>query len=76
MLFFLQKGLSGLVDVACADGQDQVTYELLSSLACAVTLADTALDFFLPARAALAVPFHAVWNMSNWRSQNSSCSYG
>ena len=37
-----------------------VTYELLSSLACAVTLADTALDFFLPARAALAVPFHAV----------------
>lgn len=27
---------------------------------CAVTLADTALDFFLPARAALAVPFHAV----------------
>ena len=24
MLFFLQKGLSGLVDVACADGQDQV----------------------------------------------------
>lgn len=25
MLFFLQKGLSGLVDVACADGQDQVT---------------------------------------------------
>ena len=37
-----------------------VTYELLSSLACAVTLADTALDFFLPARAALAVPVHAV----------------
>ena len=37
-----------------------VTYELLSSLACAVTLADTALDFFLPARAALTDPFHAV----------------
>ena len=37
-----------------------VTYELLSSLACVVTLADTAIDFFLPERAALAPPFHAV----------------
>ena len=37
-----------------------VTYELLSVLACAVTLADTALAFFLPERAALAAPFHAV----------------
>ena len=37
-----------------------VTYELLSSLACLVTLADTALTFFLPARAALSAPFHAV----------------
>lgn len=37
-----------------------VTYELLSSLACVVTLADTAIGFFLPERAALAPPFHAV----------------
>ncbi len=37
-----------------------VAYELLSSLACIVTLADTALCFFLPERAALAAPFHAV----------------
>ncbi len=37
-----------------------VTYELFSSLACVVTLIDTALCFFLPERAALAAPFHAV----------------
>ncbi len=37
-----------------------VTYELLSSLACIVTLADAVLCFFLPERAALAAPFHAV----------------
>ncbi len=37
-----------------------VTYELLTSLACLVTLADTALVLALPARAALTQPFHAV----------------
>ena len=37
-----------------------VTYELLSALACTVTLTDTALVFLLPERAALAAPFHAV----------------
>lgn len=37
-----------------------VTYELLTSLACLVTLTDTAMTFFLPERRALAVPFPAV----------------
>lgn len=37
-----------------------VTFELLASLSCVVTLGDTALNFFLPERIGSAQPFHAV----------------